>query len=321
MIRADSSADHNWLQHFHGMIAVMRTFFHYGEAPALDVRLLVLVADELPNADDLTASPPVNNCSIASQPLSDRVNDLWAILPRVQSLFKRSASILQPDSIQYESTLRRLMSEILAFKAELRTWSSWQPEAMKPTTAVRFTQAYTLRFPAVEDLLCPITRADTYADYFVAGMWMSYRQCQLHLTNLLCRISRTLSKDPEAYDRSREHAKLQREVQDLVDDMYAAIPFMLVGEQIRGSRPEGSLWNHARPPMLLGGLDLQWTLFTASILDIVSSDVRRNIRSILLWIGENLGLGQATVLACMDTNPPGGVTAKGDALKWAGFLL
>jgi hypothetical protein len=72
---------------------------------------------------------------------------------------------------------------------------------------------------------------------------------------------------------------------------------MLVGEKIYGHRPEGSIWNQSRPPMLIGGLSLQWVLFTVSILEIVPLPIKLNMKTILLWIARNLGVKQALVLA------------------------
>lgn len=128
-------------------------------------------------------------------------------------------------------------------------------------------------------------------------MLNTYRQCHLHLTDLLSRINRALSKNAEAYDRSREHAKLCNEIQTFVDDICASVPFMLVGDRIHGTRPIGSIWYQSRPPMLIGGYNLQWILFTVSILQIVPMKTKLDMKTSLLWIGKNLGIGQANVLA------------------------
>jgi hypothetical protein len=128
-------------------------------------------------------------------------------------------------------------------------------------------------------------------------MWNTYRQCQLHLTDLLSRINRSLHKNPEAYNNSRDYAKLCNEIRTFVDTICASVPFMLTGGRIYGNKPRGSIWFQARPPMLIGGLNLQWILFTISILEIVDTNVRRKMKTLLLWIGKNLGIRQATVLA------------------------
>lgn len=133
-------------------------------------------------------------------------------------------------------------------------------------------------------------------------MWITYFQCQLHLTNLLARINHNLSIDPDAYLQSREYVRFCNDAQTFVDDLHALIPFMLVGEGILGNKPIGSIWLLPRPPMLIGGLSLQWILFTISILDVVSANSRLNAKTLLLWIGKNLGIGQATVLAQVGVN-------------------
>lgn len=128
-------------------------------------------------------------------------------------------------------------------------------------------------------------------------MWNSYRQCQLHLTDLLSRVNRCLNAHPETYSNSRDFLKLRNEVLCFADDTIASIPFMLIGERINGNKPRASTWVQTRPPMLIGGLNMQWILFTISILEIIPNEVRQKMKIILLWIGKNLGIRQATLLA------------------------
>ena len=115
------------------------------------------------------------------------------------------------------------------------------------------------------------------------------------------------------------------------------MPYMLAGEGLHGNKPIGSVWHQSRPPLLLGGLNLLWILFTISILENASKPARQSAKDALLWIGKSLGIGQANLLAHvrifvsaflnntnvsqMEANLPGGVTAKGDALRWTGFLI
>jgi len=197
-----------------------------------------------------------------------------------------------------------------------------QTSSTLPKAVRRFTQPYTLRFPdGVEDLVCPTLRADTYCDYFTACRWNTYRQCQLHLTNLLHRIMQALSKDPCAYFGQKSYLTARKESLALVDDICASIPFLLLGGSLTTSKTSGATWAQDRPPMLMGGFNLQWLLFTISTLDIVPAYRRMEMKVMLRWIGQELGIGQARVLAELEKNPAGGLCAKGDALRWVGFLV
>jgi hypothetical protein len=107
---------------------------------------------------------PDHSISIVLQPPISQFGNLASILSKVRKLFAESASSFEPPSIRYESTLRRYRDEAIALKSELLIWSSTQPETARSKTIERFTQPYIVRFPGVEDLTCPTTRADIYSD-------------------------------------------------------------------------------------------------------------------------------------------------------------
>lgn len=72
---------------------------------------------------------------------------------------------------------------------------------------------------------------------------------------------------------------------------------MLAGNVICYCRPDGLSWSLPKPATLLGGLSMQWRLFTIAMLESASNDSKQHARNVLSWIGETLGIGQATVLA------------------------
>ena len=130
-------------------------------------------------------------------------------------------------------------------------------------------------------------------------MWSTYRQSHLHLTDLLCRLY-TLAGAGSAGGAHHRRAlgKLRAEMEGWVDDICASIPYMLLGGNIPSSTPSaGGIWLLSHPPMLIGGLNLQWPLFTISILKNVDAGRRREMKRVLGWLGEALGVGQAGVLA------------------------
>lgn len=137
----------------------------------------------------------------------------------------------------------------------------------------------------------------------VASMWNTYRQCQLHLADLLCRINEALAGSSNGSREIRQCRKLRSEIEGYIDDICASIPFMLAGETICHCKPKGATWSLPRPPMLLGGLSMQWRLFTIATLENAPAVRREHARDVLLWIGDNLGLGQARVLADVCISP------------------
>lgn len=129
-----------------------------------------------------------------------------------------------------------------------------------------------------------------------ACLWTTYRQCQLHLIGLQSRIGQQLNYDTTLNARGKIFKKLGREALDLIEETCASLPYLLMDQAILQSKPSGAFWAFDQSPALLGGLHLQWVLFTISIIEIVPENIRREMKGILLWIGENLGIGQATVL-------------------------
>lgn len=137
----------------------------------------------------------------------------------------------------------------------------------------------------------------------MANVWTSYYQCSLHVVNLILRLDRALSTSlKELSSTKRESEKLRREIATHIDDIFAAVPFMLAGDDIRYCKPGGALWQLLKPPKLLGGLSMQWMLFTIAILDSAPAASKWHARDILSWFGETLGIGQAKVLANVRPN-------------------
>ena len=131
-----------------------------------------------------------------------------------------------------------------------------------------------------------------------ACLWTTYRQCQLHLIDLQTRIGLQLNLNALSNYEGKKFQKLSRESLKLVEDTCASIPFMLIGDNLSQRKPSSgsSLWIQQHQPAVLGGLHLQWILFTISVLSTIPQHIQSQMKIILIWIGKNLGIGQATVL-------------------------
>jgi hypothetical protein len=133
-------------------------------------------------------------------------------------------------------------------------------------------------------------RVDTYFDLYVAGVWNVYRAARLLLINIILRLS-----DGHTPKRSRsDYIKIANLI---ADDMAASIPYHLVENLPFFVRNQHVNREISDPGKLLGGLVLMHPLYVASRMPYISEDLRDYMQRCLLWIGSNMGIGQATILA------------------------
>jgi hypothetical protein len=125
----------------------------------------------------------------------------------------------------------------------------------------------------------------------VAAVWNTYRKTRLLILDLIFQCKEKLGDS-----KSRE--QLRQEAQKLADGIAATIPFFLTNNPetfslgARGRESEGL--EVGRP---VGGLLLLHPLWVVSVVSIVPFDMRKQIRQCLTWIGENMGISQAFLLA------------------------
>ena len=277
---------------------------------------ILLTRDVDTDRDDIHRPVLHEHSTDESIPAAVDVGRLCSLLSSVQALFKRAASIVGPRAVRFEPQLRQLEGDIIALRSPicymvlkaarhaqanhrpfaLPSRTSWCSVELRNLIARRCGLIRTLIVGyalALKMLFCP---TDLCTDA-VASLWNTHRQCRLHLIDLLFRTKKLLYGEDVGHRKRMELTKLQSEAQGYIDEVCASIPFLLVGDSIHGSRPTDGVWRRSRPPMLVGGLSLQWVLFTISILSIVPETMKQHMKTTLLWIGENLGVGQATTLA------------------------
>lgn len=133
-------------------------------------------------------------------------------------------------------------------------------------------------------------RVDTYVDHYVAGVWNTYRAARLGLLSLILDLSQetedTKSRDTECDD-----------AQGLIADMLASIPYHLTDDLHVFSRDIKTQSEIANPGKAIHGLLLMHAIYITSNLSIVDPNVRVHLKDCLLWIGQHMGIGQASFLA------------------------
>jgi hypothetical protein len=124
----------------------------------------------------------------------------------------------------------------------------------------------------------------------VAAAWNVYRKTRLMLLDAMLRcLSRLQEKD--AYGQK------QAEATALANDMMASIPFH-VADTVENIVEQGNLKAvRVNPGKAVGGMLIMYPLYVAANLSIVPPYLQTQMRECLAWIGEYMGIGQATVFS------------------------
>ena len=125
---------------------------------------------------------------------------------------------------------------------------------------------------------------------YVAGIWNCYRKSRLLF---LDQVIRCELQFPEP-DRKLTVGRLYSEVQTLAADLAASVHFHLTGS---AEVPPSSAHGVITPGKSVGGLLILHPLTVSSTLSVVSPEMQTHFRNCLAWIGDNMGIGQATLLA------------------------
>ncbi|KAL4793011.1 hypothetical protein BDV19DRAFT_380484 [Aspergillus venezuelensis] len=187
--------------------------------------------------------------------------------------------------------LQQTFAHALVSKREFSQWGIYKDAAWEPKTVGSVTEA------DAEASLCPYT---TY----------------LMLLDVLIRLApRSAIQHTESVNGWKQQAAI------LINDMIASIPYQLA------KHPEEYLVTIASrvgAPALgryVGGLLLLHPLYVLSTCQIVPVETKIYVRRCLDWIGEYMGIGQATVTSKGYDDIPFQQMAEGHVLIWAGMLL
>jgi hypothetical protein len=178
-----------------------------------------------------------------------------------------------------------LLREALDLDRELVQWSQSQDKLYRPTKIGQVDK------PS-EDSEYNVGywpgNVDVYLDRCIAGTWNIYRAARLSLSELILHLSNG-NRNPRTDPRHGQ------DMDELVQDVLSSIPYHLTENlygflnQIDNRAPLANVGKAA------SGLLVMHSLYVISNLSLVDPDVRRYLKSCLVWIGENMGIGQASV--------------------------
>ncbi|KAL9065280.1 MAG: hypothetical protein Q9157_007527 [Trypethelium eluteriae] len=221
--------------------------------------------------------PPIWKGVVRS--LDDLLIKSGVLLERADVMLANS----QSDSID----LRILRNEATVLSREFIRWQDAQVDHFKPTAIGCVSQGRTDSVASVG--LWP-GQIDAYFDLYVAAVWNTFRAVRLQLIALTLDLSKAVNDDQ---DDTCEQLDAHR----LLQDMISSIPYHLT-EDLHGflrAVEKNTVVMHAGRDV--GGLLLMHPLYIVSKLLIVPPQMRDYMRSCLTWIGESMGIGQASLFA------------------------
>ena len=180
-----------------------------------------------------------------------------------------------------------LLREALELDQEFAQWDESQDRTYRPNTIGQVGQTSTTSeynvgyWPG---------RADIYFDRYIAGIWNIYRAARLYLSEMISSLS-------NGSRNSTTELKQVQEMDILVHDVLSSIPYHLTDNlygflnQVDNGTPLASVGKVA------SGILVMHPLHVISNLSAVDPALRSYLKKCLVWIGENMGVGQASVFA------------------------
>ncbi|KAL2844091.1 hypothetical protein BJY01DRAFT_264094 [Aspergillus pseudoustus] len=247
---------------------------------------------------------------------SDAIHSLDAILIQCHPLFECAEKQLRDLSTpldQIYSTLRHAIDVQQAFDHwELNIDASWCPE--------------TIGFIGDSDAKassCPLTVSGpmhSYFDIYVAAVMNTYRKTHLMVLDIVIRLAERRNRD-EPIVHWIDVRACRHEASQKIDEIAASVPYHLVKDLDEYMRVAISHEGAPTRGRAVGGLLLLHPLYVLSTCSVVPLATQEYARKCLGWIGQKMGIGQATVMSRGDQRIPFWEMAEGHVLIWAGMLI
>jgi hypothetical protein len=148
---------------------------------------------------------------------------------------------------------------------------------------------------------------------YVAAVWNTYRKTHIMILDIMIRCSKYLGLN--------DNFLAQTKAIGLAEDIAASIPYHLTNDVRKYVRRIHDLLPtkfYGRP---VGGLLILHPLWVVANSSIISRELQHHMRKQLSWIGKNMGIGQATLLANENKPISFQLIAQGHVLIWAGMLI
>ncbi|KAH8674132.1 hypothetical protein BX600DRAFT_457059 [Xylariales sp. PMI_506] len=212
--------------------------------------------------------------------LSDQDEHLDGLLISLDKIWERF------EAAGDSAGLHMLMAESVSLNHRFATWEDSRVAELKPFKIGHIKQDNKLElavgyWPG---------NVDTYVDLYIAGVWNVFRAARLLLISLIIKLAGALGLDNSYADCAPTATRI-------AEDLAASVPYHLVDSLPSFLNNLETSAEITDPGKSLGGLLLMHPLYIASRTPHLTAEMREYMQRCLLWIGSNMGLAHATLLA------------------------
>ena len=237
----------------------------------------------------LLSSPP----SAESEPNSHHLD---ALMLRSRPVLLRATKILS-DPKASKVDLGTLKQQATLLDKEFSLWPLCQPKEWAPQTLGTIEKGAQSTDTTLDSMPFWPGKIESYFDLYVVAVWNTYRKARLRLLQIVADCSQRLRSASQLQAKPATLQKLQSEIRELVDGLCASVPFHLSADLHHCLQSGGTIGDLYSPGKALGGLLLMYPLYIASTLTLIPPEQRDWMKGRLRWIGKNMGIRQALMLA------------------------
>ncbi|KAL2277481.1 hypothetical protein FJTKL_15398 [Diaporthe vaccinii] len=196
-------------------------------------------------------------------------------------------------------TIEALLREADALEADYEAHVSALPIAWKGMTVRCMTGAD----PAIMGGIAYVGRVDAYIDMFICYILNWARAARLYVRNTAMRCRAWLLGPEGDYREGPEYEATRVLCEALIADIVASVPYVFGAARASSGYTEGAGGGRYQPPSL-AGVFCMWPVFAAASSDYATETQRTFMKRTLKYISEEMGIGQAAILAGYNLRSP-----------------
>lgn len=140
-------------------------------------------------------------------------------------------------------------------------------------------------------------RVDAYADMFICYLLNWSRAARLYIRYCSLRCQAWLLGPEKDWRDTQQYSYAEALCKDLIDDIISSVPYVFGATRTVPNPVPGARY---QPPSL-AGVFCMWPVFAAASSDFTNDSQRSFLKQTLKYITEEMGIGQAAILAGVST--------------------